>query len=322
MTTFLRACLHRFIVVLAGLAAVTSAVAQGGGAPPAAGPTYLPFVDASGVVSQNLRRSTVVKALGPPQGDAKGPLLRYPQLGLSFALPNDGDKNQRWGSDPAVLWMQVMPPSNAQTFGGLHLGQPQAAAAEALARDYKLTATVMGPRSGAPPIAMRVTDRDQRTKRELDVRFEGGVVSGLTFVTHDPTKTRDPTRRTLSQVPTHLMIIAIVVGLAALAADFLADRAGVRRRWRIPGRVAGPLGAALLVVGLGIFGLSFGGLHEGDPYGRMGSFMGLLLGFSLAFLGVGIMSQSDSRWLAWPARGAMALFIIAVLLEKTGWFGT
>lgn len=322
MTTFLRACLRRFILVLASLGAVVSAQAQSGDAPSAAGQTYLPFVDSSGLVSQNLRRSTVVKALGPPQGDAKGPLLRYPHLGLSFALPNDGDKNQRWGSDPAVLWMQVMPPSNAQTFGGLQLGQPQAAAAEALARDYKLTATVMGPRSGAPPIAMRVTDRDQRTKRELEVRFEGGVVSGLTFVTHDPTKARDPTRRTLSQMPPHLTVIAIVAGLAALAATFLADRTGVRRRWRIPGSLAGPLGAALLVVGLVIFGLSFGGLREGDPYGRMASLMALIFGFGLGFIGVGIMAQSDSRLFAWPARAALALFIVATLLERTGWFGS
>ena len=76
-----------------------------------------------------------------------------------------------------------------------------------------------------------------------------------------------------------------------------------------------------LVVGLVVFGLSFGGLREGDPYGRMASLMGLIFGFGLGFIGVGIMAQSDSRLFAWPARAALALFIVATLLEKTGWFG-
>ncbi len=298
-------------------------MAQDRGAPTAdAGPTYLPFVDASGVVSQNLRRSAVVKALGPPQPDTKVPLLRYPHLGLSFALPNGGASNQGWGRDPPILWMQVAHPSRAQTFGGLQIGQPQALAAEILTRDYKLTTRVMGPGPGTTPIAMRVTDRDQRTKRELEVSFDGGAVSGLRFVTHDPAKARDPTRRTLFEVPPHLAIAAVVAGLAALVMTFMADRAGARRRWRIPGAIAGPLGAALLVVGLMAAGLSFGGLREGDPYGRMLNLMGVLFGIAFSFLGVGVMAQSDSRLFAWPAKAALALFIVATLLDKTGWFGT
>jgi hypothetical protein len=323
MTTFLPPCVRRFIVALAALAASATPMAQDIGAPTAeAGPTYLPFVDASGVVSQNLRRSAVLKALGPPpQPDPKVPLLRYPHLGLSFALPNVGAGNEGWGRDPSVLWMQVAPPSRAQTFGGLQVGQPQALATEILMRDYKLTTKVMGPRQGMAPVAMRVTDRDQRTKRELEVSFEGGVVSGLRFVTHDPAKARDPTRRTLFEMPPHLAIAAIVAGLAALVMTFMADRAAARRRWRIPGAIAGPLGAALLVVGLVAVGLSFGGLREGDPYGRMGNLLGVIFGFGFGFLGVVVMAQSSSRLFAWPARAVLALAIIATLLGQTGLLG-
>ncbi|MBL8328500.1 MAG: hypothetical protein JNJ71_06585 [Rubrivivax sp.] len=273
-------------------------------------------------MSQNLRRSAVLKALGPPpQPDPKVPLLRYPHLGLSFALPNEDTGNKGWGRDPPVLWMQVAPPSRAQTFGGLQIGQPQTLASEILTRDYKLTARVMGPGPGTAPVAMRVTDRDQRTMRELEVRFEGGAVSGLTFVTHDPAKSRDATRRTLFEMPPHLTIIAIVAGLAALVMTFIADRAGARRRWRIPGAIAGPLGAALLVVGLAAVGLSFGGLREGDPYGRMGNLMGVIFGIGFGFLGMVVMAQSSSRLFAWPARAVLALAIIATLLGQTGLLG-
>jgi hypothetical protein len=321
MTRTLRNCAAR-IVLLLGLHMAGTALAQNNPATIAAQPGYLPFVDASGVVSQNLRRSVVVKTLGPPQGDVKVLLLHYPQLGLSFALPSEGAQNEHWGSDPPVLWMQVTPPSRAQTLGGLQIGQPQALAVEILTRDYKVTTKVMGPGPGPGTnvVAMRATDRDQRTKRELEVRFEGGAVSGLSFFTHDPAKARDRTRRTLSELPPRLAIIAVAAGLSALVATFMANRAGARRRWRLPGHIAGPLGAALLVAGLVAFWMNLSGLREGDPYGRMVNLVGLIFGFGFGFLGLGVMAQSDSRLFAWPARAALALLIVALLLDQAGWF--
>jgi len=317
MTPFLRACAHRLIVVLAALAAGTAAMAQGGGAPAAAsGPTYLPFVDASGVVSQDLRRSAVVRALGaPPGADVKGSSLHYPQLGLTFVQQAEDTSR-----DAPVLWMQARAPSDAQTFGGLRVGLPQAMAVEILERDYKPLSRTVGPARNSPLLAMRVTDREQRTKRELEVQFEGGQVSGLRFGTHAPPKPRDATRRTLFEMPPHLAVIAVVAGLSALVATFLADRAGVRRRrWRIPGHIAGPLGAALLVGGIVAFWASLGGLREGDPYGRMINLVGLAIGLAVGFVGVGIMAASNSRLFAWPAKAALALMIVAILLDQTGW---
>lgn len=286
-----------------------SNAALGDGAAAASAPAYLPFVDGSGVVSQNLRRSTVVRALGQPQVNSKTPSLDYPGLGLSFVLPVDDA-----GKDAQVLWMRVRAPSGAQTFGGLGIGLPQAMAMEILERDYQVAS-----RPALPENWLRVTDRERRTKRELEVRFEGGRVSQLTFTTHDPATARGPGRRTLFEMPPHLALIAVLAGLSALVATFLANRAGARRRWRIPGHVAGPLGAAVLVGGIVAFWASLGGLREGDPYGRMINLVGLAVGLAAGFFGIGIMAMSSSRLYAWPAKAALALVIVAILLDQAGW---
>lgn len=81
------------------------------------------------------------------------------------------------------------------------------------------------------------------------------------------------------------------------------------------------VGAALLVVGLAAVGLSFGGLREGDPHGRMGNLMGVIFGIGFGFLGMVVMAQSSSRLFAWPARAVLAHVIIATLLGQTGVLG-
>lgn len=312
----------RIVACLGALFTATAVLAQVGAGATAPQPAYLPFVEASGMVTTNLRRSVVVRTLGPPSAGGPPSLLRYPQLGLSFAMPGDTPPGERWGSDPPVLWMQVLAPSRAQTFGGLQVGQSQALAMEALTRDYKVLARTMSAVTGAPPIGLRVTDLEQRSKRELEVRFEGGVVTSLQFNTHDPAKARDPTRRTLFQLPPHLVIIALAVTALSLVSTFLAEKAGVRRRWRFPGRVAGPLGLAVFAVGGVALVISVLWLRDGDAVTRFAGLLGLTLAGGAGLVGLSLMAQSGSRAYAWPAKAGLALVIVAVLLNQTGWFGS
>jgi len=314
MTNTLRHCATRIVLSLALCTSGAAALAQAA----AVDPAYLPFVDASGVVSQDLRRSAVEKALGPPPAapaPAASPSLRYPHLGLAFTLPA-GDA----GRDPPVLWMQAHAPSSAQTFGGLRVGLAQSMAVEILERDYRLVSKTVGPERNAPLLAMRVTDREQRTKRELEVQFEGGQVTQLQFVTHAPPKARDATRRTLFQLPTHLVIVALAATATSLVATFIAERAGWRRRWRFPGRLAGPVGLVVLGIGLVALLVSLGWLRDSDPVTRFTGLIGLAFAGGAGLVGLSVMAQSDSRAFSWTAKGGLTLVIIAILLNQTGWF--
>jgi hypothetical protein len=294
------------------------------GASPAAltvpAPDALPFVDISGVVRADLRRSAVEQVLGPPRESPDRLLLSYPEQGLSFSLAI-GDA----GSKAPVRWMTVSAPSRAETFGGLRIGLAQAAAVELIQQDYHVILRTEDGGSANRPAAqrlqsLRVTDRARSTNREVEVHFAGGQVARMVFTTQNPEPFRSASRARLS--PQHQVIAAVGTALALVA--IFSGRSIVSWRTLRPRPASdrsGPWGAAVLLAGAVVAWQSWASLRDGQGWGNMLGVVGFVAALGLGLLGLCLMAQSSARLWAWPAKGLLALLVLAQLAEAMGWLG-
>lgn len=274
---------------------------------PAAAHEPLPFVNAGGVIGTELRRSTVIRALGAPAPASAPGALAYPAQGLVFALDTEG------GSDSPVRQMLVSAPSRAVTPGGLHVGMPQAPAQEILGTDYRVVSIDAGP----PLRSLRVAERaGHGAASTLEVGFEGGVVTRLSFEAPRPL----PAAHTpaLRLPPWRLLLIAALALAASLIFDLLARATG-HRRWRLPQAWVVPLGTTLAVAGALMIAVFLPGMRSGDPMGRMGPFILVIGGGCLLLLATAVLSGAESRWIAWPAKAVLGVLLALIVGERMGW---
>lgn len=280
----------------------------------------LPFVDISGVIRADLRRSTVERVLGQPREGGDSSLLHYPEQGLTFGLVESSA-----AAEAPVSWMRVEAPASAETFGGLRVGLAQAAAIEMIQQDYHVVERSFG--TGAATLSpsdslykVRATDREQRTKREVEVIFGDGAVKSMRFTTLS-TDSAQP-HRARSKLPVQYQVIAVAAAAMALLA-ILSGRSIVSRRSlspRPPSPRAGPWGAALVAIGMAIAALSWMSVREIEGWARVLAIAGFSLALLFGLVGLSIMTRSSSSAWSWPAKGLLTFLVLALLADRAGWF--